>query len=413
MALSDIAIKSAKPKDKLYKLTDSNGLQLWVFPDGAKRWRYQFRLDGKQRILALGVYPRLGLKEARQARDAAMEIKDAGNDPVRQRQQEKENRSEARAITFALVAEELLEKKKKEGIAPATIKQISWCFRNTKSIDNLPITEVKAPDVLSCVRKIEDRGKFHSANRLLSKIGEVFRYAIATGRASEDPSTALKGALITHKAKNFPAIVHEKPFGRLLRLIEDYHGVPEVKYALKLLTLTFVRSTTLRFTTWGQIDLNESIWHIPADNMKRVRGVNKELFVPLAPQTVALLRELQVITGDGNFLFPSVRTKARPISENTINAALRSMGIRKDEHCGHGFRASAMTMLNESGLWNRDAISVQMGHEERDAVRRAYARGEYWAERVKMMTWWANKCDELRAGQPLALPVSEACAIEA
>ena len=225
-------------------------------------------------------------------------------------------------------------------------------------------------------------------------IGDVFRYAIATARAENDPTTALRGALVTPTVTPRAAIVAPKAFGGLLRAIEDYQGATETRAALELLALTFVRPGELRAAEWAEFDLDAAVWEIPAGRMK----MRKAHRVPLAPRAVAILKELRKLTGQGRFLFPSVRSVTRCMSENTLNAALRRMGFKNEDMTSHGFRASASSMLNESGLWNADAIERQLAHVDGDSVRRAYARAEFWDERVKMMAWWADRCEELRRG---------------
>jgi integrase len=243
---------------------------------------------------------------------------------------------------------------------------------------------------------VEARGRLETARRLRSKIGEVFRYAVATGRAENDPTGALKGALAAPIVKHRAAIVEPKAFGGLLRALAAYQGAPETAAALKLLPLTLARPGELRAAEWAEFDLDAAVWSIPAGRMKMKRPHR----VPLAPQAIAVLRELKELTGDGKFLFPSFRSRSRCMSENTINAALRRLGFTKDEMTGHGFRASASSILNESGLWNPDAIERQLAHVDNNSIRRAYARADFWEERVKMMAWWADKCDQLQRLSP-------------
>lgn len=244
------------------------------------------------------------------------------------------------------------------------------------------------------MRGVESRGRHETARRLRATIGQVFRYAVATGRAEADPTGALKGALTAPTVRHRAAIIEPKAFGGLLRAMRGYTGAPETRAALELLALTFVRPGELRAAEWAEFDLDASIWSIPGEKMKMKRPHR----VPLASSTVAILRELQTISGQGKYLFPCVRSISRCISENTINAALRRMGFTKDEMTGHGFRAVASTLLNESGKWNADAIEAQLAHVENDAVRRAYHRADYWSERVSMMNFWADYLDELREG---------------
>jgi len=256
------------------------------------------------------------------------------------------------------------------------------------------INEITAQDVLAVLKNVESRGVHETARKLRTAIGDVFRYAIATARAENDPTTALRGALVTPTVTPRAAIVAPKAFGGLLRAVEDYQGAPETRAALELLALTFVRPGELRAAEWAEFDLESATWEIPAGRMK----MRKPHRVPLAPRAVAILQELRTLTGNDRFLFPSVRSMARSMSENTLNAALRRMGFRNEDMTSHGFRASASSMLNESGLWNADAIERQLAHVDGDSVRRAYARAEFWDERVQMMAWWADRCEALRRG---------------
>lgn len=249
--------------------------------------------------------------------------------------------------------------------------------RAKPAIGARPISEISAPEVLRVLRGVEARGRHETARRLRATIGQVFRYAVATGRADSDPTGALKGAIVSPVVRHRAAIIEPKAFGGLLRAISAYEGAPETRFALELLALTFVRPGELRAAEWSEFDLEAAVWAIPAAKMKMKRPHR----VPLAPSTVALLRELRAITG-GKFLFPSVRSAARCMSENTINAALRRLGFDKDEMTGHGFRSAASSMLNESGLWNADAVERQLAHVDNDSVRRAYARADFWEERV-------------------------------
>src|SRR5208283_3346635 len=257
-----------------------------------------------------------------------------------------------------------------------------------------PIKEITAADILSSLRVVESRGKYETAKRLRAIVGQVFRFAAATGRADADPTGALKGAIASPPAIHRAAIVEPRGFGALLRSIATYEGSLETLAALELLALTFVRPGELRSAEWIEFDLEGAVWSIPAEKMKMRRPHR----VPLAPRAVAILRDLHAITGRGRFLFPSVRSVKRCMSENTINAALRRLGFKQDEMTAHGFRSAASSILNESGLWNPDAIERQLAHVDADSVRRAYARSDFWDERVKMMNWWAEKCEELRRG---------------
>ena len=395
MALSEIAIRKANAGDKLIKLSDAGGLQLWVTPDGAKRWRLAYRFGGGQKLLAIGVYPVTSLKDARQARDDAKRLLAQGQDPSRVKKLAKLAKVAQSANTFDAIGGEFLDKKRKEAKADRTLSKLEWLLSlASPAIGARPIAEITAPEILAVLRAVESRGRRESARRLRATIGAVFRYAIATGRGHADPTNALKGALASPVVQHRAAIIEPKAFGGLLRTIATYDGAPETRAALELLALTFVRPGELRAAEWVDFDLDAGIWVIPADKMKMRRPHR----VPLAPRAVAIVRELQRLTGGGRYLFPSVRSPVRCMSENTINAALRRLGFTKVEMTGHGFRSAASSMLNESGLWSADAIERQLAHVDTDSVRRAYARADYWEERVRMMTWWAGKCDELRQG---------------
>jgi integrase len=395
MTLTDISIRAAKPRARLFKLSDAGGLQLWVTPDGAKRWRLAYRSNGKQKLLALGVYPAVGLREARAARDEAKHTLAAGQDPLQAKKVAKAARAAADADTFDAIADEILDKKRREGKADRTLVKFEWFMSLARpALGPRAIRAITAPEVLAVLRPIEASGRVETAKKLRGAIGQVFRFAIATGRAENDPAAALKGALACPIVQHRAAITDPKAFGALLRAISEYEGMTETRAALELLALTFVRPGELRAAEWADFEFDAAIWSIPAERMKMRRPHR----VPLAPRAVAILRDLHAITGAGTLLFPSVRSTRRPMSENTINAALRRLGFGKEEMTGHGFRSAASSILNESGLWHADAIERQLAHVDNDSVRRAYARADFWEERVRMMAWWAQKCDEMRTG---------------
>jgi integrase len=395
MPLTDLAIKRSLAGPKIIKLSDGGGLQLWLTPDGAKRWRLAYRFGGSQKTFAIGVYPEVGLKDAREAREAAKKILAHGQDPSQVKKAAKVAQNELGANSFAAVAEELLEKKRRDGKAAATLRKFEWFMSFAfPALGSRPIREISARDVLTVLKEVEARGTHETARKLRTAIGDVFRYAIARARAENDPTTALRGALVTPTVTPRAAIVGPSAFGGLLRAIEDYQGAIETRTALELLALTFVRPGELRAAEWVEFDLDGAVWEIPARRMK----MRKAHRVPLASRAVEVLKELQKSTGQSRFLFPSVRSMSRCMSENTLNAALRRMGFKNEDMTSHGFRASASSMLNESGLWNADAIERQLAHVDGDSVRRAYARAEFWDERVRMMSWWAERCDELRRG---------------
>jgi integrase len=393
MPLTELSIRNARPRPKLFKLSDGGGLQLWVWPDGAKRWRLAYRFAGKQRLLALGVYPTTGTKQARIAREDARRLLAAGQDPSAARKAAKAADMAATANSFAVVADELLAKKRLEGKAGSTASKIEWLLAFARpDLGARPIAQVTAAEVLAVLKGVEARGRLETARRLRSTIGEVFRLAIATGRAENDPTAALRGAIASPVVRHRAAIIEPKGFGQLLRAIQGYEGAPETKAALQLLALTFARPGEVRAAEWSEVDLEAGIWSIAAHRMKMRRPHR----VPLAPQTLALLRHIQLISGDGRFLFPSARPGDRCMSEVTLNAALRRLGYGPDQMTPHGFRSAASSMLNESGLWHADAIERQLAHVDADSVRRAYARADFWEERVRMMAWWADRLDEWR-----------------
>ncbi|MGJ0396058.1 MAG: tyrosine-type recombinase/integrase [Methylocystis sp.] len=395
MPLTDLEIRTAKPGDRLVKLSDGGGLQLWITPDGAKRWRLAYRCEGAQKTLAVGVYPAVGLRDARAAREDAKKLLAAGQDPGHVRKLAKAVRAANAANTFDAIAAELIEKKRREGKADRTLVKFEWFMSLARpAIGGRPMRELSAPEILAALRPIEASGRVETAKKMRGAIGQVFRYAVATGRADSDPTGALKGAIAAPIVRHRAAIVEPKAFGALLRRIAAYEGAPETQVALEMLALTFTRPGELRAAEWADFDLEAGVWSIPAARMK----MRREHRVPLAPRAIEMLRKLQAMTGGGTLLFPSIRVPDRCMSENTINAALRRLGFSKDEMCAHGFRSAASSMLNESGLWNPDAIERQLAHVDNDGVRRAYARADYWEERVRMMAWWAERCGEMKSG---------------
>jgi integrase len=393
-ARNDTAFRNAKPREKPFKLSDGGGLYLLVQPNAAKLWRLAYRFDGRQKLLALGVYPATSLAEARAKRDAAKKFLAEGSDPSVERKSERRAAKLSRRNTFKAVAQELMEKFEKEGDAKATLKKKKWLLDFAiAELGSRPIAEIKAPELLDALRKIEKRGRFETAGRVRSTAGAVFRYAIATGRAERDPSGDLRGALITPTVTHRATIVEPSAIGALLRAIDDFDGQPTTRAALRLAPLLFVRPGELRKAEWTEFNFHDAEWRIPAKKMK----MGREHRVPLAKQSLVILRELKELTGGCKYLFPSVRSWHRPMSENTLNAALRRLGYAKEEMTTHGFRAMASTRLNETGKFNPDAIERQLAHQEENKVRAAYTHGaEFWLERVRLMTFWADYLDELR-----------------
>ncbi|KUM25630.1 integrase [Mesorhizobium loti] len=389
MALSDVKCRNARPASKLFKLSDGGGLQLWVQPTGSRLWRLAYRFDGKQKLLALGSYPLISLAEARQARDDAKRLLLAGMDPAHERRSRKAGSAKD---TFRSIAEEYVDKLKKEGRADRTITKVKWLLDFAyPTIGDTCIREIDAATILVALRSVEVRGRYESARRLRSTIGSVFRYAIATARAGTDPTSALRDALIRPIVTPRAAITEPKALGGLLRAIDAFDGQTTSRTALKLMALLFPRPGELRGAEWEEFDFESSVWTIPETRMKMRRPHR----VPLSRQAITILIRLREISGAGTLLFPSVRSTSRPISDNTLNAALRRMGYSKEEATAHGFRATASTLLNECGKWHPDAIERQLAHIEKNDVRRAYARAEHWEERVRMVQWWADYLDKI------------------
>lgn len=392
MALSDMKCRNARPSDKLQKLSDGGGLQFWVQPTGARLWRLAYRFGGKQKLLAIGAYPVVTLSAAREARDAARKLLLAGIDPSEDKKQRKVLQYGS-GDSFRAIAEEYVAKLKREGRAETTIAKIEWLLSFAyPTLGTRSIKDIDAPAVLRVLREVEVRGRYESARRLRSTIGSVFRYAIATARAQNDPTFALQGALTTPRVKPRPAVTEPKAFGAMLRAIDAFDGQPTTRAALQLMALLFPRPGELRMAEWSEFDFDKAVWTIPAGRMTMRRPHQ----VPLSKQAIEVLRGLQVITGRGELLFPGVRTPRRPISDNTLNAALRRLGYSKDEATAHGFRATASSLLNKCGKWQPDAIERQLAPIENNDVRRAYARSENWQERVEMMQWWADYLGKLR-----------------
>jgi integrase len=387
MKLTEAAIRAAKPRQKPYKLSDGYGLHLLVVPAGSKLWRFRYRYGGKENMLGLGRYPETTLKQARaKALDCRRQL-DNGIDPAVSRQAAREARDES----FGAVAEEWLAK---QNFAPVTREKAVWLLSFVDRLKGRPLREITPADLLRELRKIEARGLHETAHRVKQRVSQVYRYAVATGRADHDITASLRGALAPVNVKNRAALTDPADVGALLRAIDGYQGQPSVMYALRLAPLVFVRPGELRAAEWSEFDLEAAEWRIPAERMK----MGERHIVPLSRQAVAILEELHAITGRGRYLFPSLRTSERCISENTINAALRRLGYGKHEQTGHGFRTIASTLLNETG-WHPDLIELQLAHKPRDKVRAAYNRAERLAERRKMMQAWADYLDGLKVAK--------------
>ena len=407
MALTDVAIRQTKPGLKQYKIADGAGLYLLVTPAGGKLWRLKYRLAGKEKLIAFGAYPEVSLADARKRRDEARVQIAASKDPSREKQRAKARGRVESMNTFAIISAEYCAKRKsdgQDGWATATAKRSEYLLsRLNPALGSLPIGEIEPSDILAAVRKIEAKGTLESARRTLQLAGMVFRYAVATARLASDPTRDLRGALATPKVTHYAAILEPVKVGELLRAIDGYESLGLTRLALQLAPHVFVRPGELRHARWEEVDLDGALWTIPAEKTK----MRKDHRVPLSLQAVAVLRELHTITGSAGYLFPSIRTRARPMSENTLNAGLRRLGYASDEMTAHGFRAMAATLLNESGKWHPDAIERALAHGDTDKVRAAYTRGAHWQERVAMAQWWSDHLDTLRKGADV-VPINRA-----
>lgn len=390
--LSDKALKALKPSGKIYRRADAKGLCIEVHPSGARYWRYRYRFASKGKMVSLGVYPEVGLAEARVRRDDARRTLQSGTDPSVKRKQDRLLAHLAAVTAFEPVAREWLAGRGK--LAETTRSKTLWVLTTYAFpwIGTRPIGEITPPELLALLRRLESLDKIETAQRLKQVCGQVFRYAIATGRAERDPSADLRGALKTKKTRHHAAITDPAKVGELMRAIDGFSGGLVVASALKFAPLVFVRPGELRKAEWSEFDLDNAEWRIPAERMK-MRATH---IVPLSAQVVAILRDLQPLTGHSRYVFPSIRSPRDPMSENTVTAALRRLGYTGDEMTGHGFRSMASTMLHEQG-WNTDVIERQLAHAERNRVKAAYNHAEYLPERRKMMQAWADHLDTLRA----------------
>ncbi|BAV65661.1 tyrosine-type recombinase/integrase [Sphingobium cloacae] len=401
MPLTAIAIKNARPRDKAYKLHDERALYLLVTPQGGKYWRMNYRYLGKVKTLSFGVWPEVSLADARDRRDKAREQIKEGFDPNAQKKLARVRAEIDAAITFKSVAEEWLVKIEREGRAPVTLDKVRWLLDMAYPlIGERPLNKIEVQEVLAVLRVLEATGRYESARRMRSVISRIFRYGVATGRAQRDVAADLRGAIIVPKTKHYAALTTPKDAAEIMRAIELCSGHAITRFALRMTPHVFVRPGELRRAEWSEFDFDRAIWSIPAEKMK-MRWPHK---VPLSRQVLQILEELHPLTGHGPYVFPAFHTWKRPMSENTITIALRRMGYAKEQMTAHGFRAMAATLLNEMGIWNPDAIERQLAHMENNGVRRAYARGEYWDERVKMMQHWSDYLDNLRDGGKILKP---------
>lgn len=407
MPLTDAGIRAAKPSKRPVRLFDGGGLYLEVAPSGGKWWRLKYRFAGREKRLSLGVYPatplagrkdgRTGvwIEGAREKRDHARRLLAQGIDPGEHRKATKRAQAGVMANSFEAVAREWFAKFASQWTVAHGERHLRRMEQDVFAwVGKKPIVEITAPDLLSVLRRIESRGAAETVRRVRQKCSQIFRYAIATGRAERDPSADLRGALAPPRVRHFAAVTDPKALGGLLRAIDGYNGHFVTRCALRLAPLVFVRPVELRCARWSEIDLDCAEWNIPAERMK----MRSSHLVPLSAQAVAILRDLHPLTGGAVYVFPSARTAKRPMSNNAILAALRRMGISKEEMTGHGFRAVARTLLDEVLGVRPDIIEHQLAHAVRDPLGRAYNRTTHLPERRKMMQQWADYLDDLRRG---------------
>ena len=393
MPVTDTTIRNAKPGEKPKKLYDAGGLYLEIAPAGGKWWRFKFRYGGKEKRLSFGVYPEVSLKEARAKRDEARKLLTEGIDPSETRKLQKVAGAERAANSFEVVAREWFDKQAPHWATGHSSKIIRRLEKDVFPwIGARPIAEIKAPELLATLRRIEGRGANETAHRAQQNCGQVFRYGVVTGRCERDPSADLRGALAPVKPTHFAAIVDPKEAGALLRAIDGFRGTFVVQSALRLAPLLFVRPGELRTALWTQFDLEKGEWRYTVSKTK------SEHLVPLATQAIAILEELKPLTGQGAYVFAG-RNPRRPMSDAAVNAALRRMGYdTKTEITGHGFRAMARTILAEELGVRPEVIEHQLAHRVPDALGTAYNRTKFLAERRAMMQQWADYLDTLKAG---------------
>jgi integrase len=389
--LTDTKLRTLKPRESAYRIADTNGLCIEVRPSGAKVWRYRYRYAGKPSIVTMAEYPVMGLAEARSERDRLRALVKGGGNPALAAKIERAAKIEQVETTFGAIATELLAKCAKEGLSPGSVKRERRLIdKDMTAISGMPITEVTAPLLLASLRKLEKRGVVETAHRARALAGRVFRYAIATGRAQNNPADDLAGALEQPQTKHFASVTDPEKIGDLLRAMYSYRGSPVTLAALKLAPMLFVRPGELRKARWADMNLDAAEWRFTASK------TGTPHIVPLSSQAVDILQDLRHLTSRSELVFPGVRSAKRPMSENTINAALRYLGFSGDTITGHGFRAMARTVLDEVLGFRPDYIEHQLAHAVRDPLGRAYNRTAHLAERKRMMQAWADYLDQLR-----------------
>jgi integrase len=394
MALSDFALRKAKPRPKQYRMSDGDGLHLLVRPNGSKLWQLRYRFRQKENVLSFGRYPHVSLAEARRRRDEAKTLLANGTDPAAKRRADRIAAETTARQTFGLIADEHIERLTTTGAAKTTLDKARWLLQDlAKSLRDRPIREITAAEILDLLKHVETSGRRETARRLRGTIGTVFRFAIATLRADTDPTQALHGALLPPQVKGRAAITDEGELGALLQSIDEYDGWPTVTAGLKFLMLTCVRPGEVRHARRDEFDLENAVWRIPAERMK----MRQPHDVPLSRQALTVLRDVWPLSEGAELVFPSIRSQKKPLSEVAFNAALRRMGYGKDEVTAHGFRVTASTVLNARG-YDADVIEAVLAHQDRNAIRRTYNRATYWDQRVTLMQDWADLLDSLAAG---------------
>lgn len=381
MALTNIALRALKPKEKNYKRADERCLYIEVTPKGAKLWRFKYRLHGKERRLGLGRYPDVSLAEARKRRDEVRGHVLAGRDPALERKRAKIVAALSAANTFGDQGQKYIEEKMiGEGRAKVTVDKAFWLLSQLRPLLSMPVGQIKPIDALDALKRIQAQGKRETARRCRSLGGRIFQYACANQIAEIDPFAMLRGALQNPRVKHHAAITKPDEVGELLRAIDNYAGHAITRLALQIAPHVMTRPGELRMAKWDEFNLGSAEWHIPAERMKK----RKPHHVPLSHQVLGYLRELKELTGPDGYVFPAFHTTRRPLSENTMNAALRRMGYSKEQMTSHGWRSTASTLLNESGKWSEDAIELSLAHNDRNVIRGTYNRAERWPERIDM-----------------------------
>lgn len=404
MALSDAKVKAAKPKERRYKITDEKSMFLLVAPNGSKYWQLKYRYNNKEKILQIGTYPDTSLADARKERDSARSLIAQGIDPMSQRKAEKAAKLIACANSFDAVATEWLAKRgPKSESGDARLKRILEKDLSP-AIGSRPISEITPPELLSALRKIEARGAFETAKKAKQTAGQIFRFAVASGLAERDPSADLKGALQQGKVKHYAAITEPKEVGRLMAAIHSYQATPAVMAAIKLAPLFFCRPGELRQLEWSEVNIEERRIDIPAEKMK----LAEPHIIPLAAQAVAILEEQHKVSSNSRYVFPNARALSRPLSDNGLRIALRTIGYTNEQMTPHGFRAMARTLLDEVLGFPVDWIEHQLAHAVRDTNGRAYNRTKHLDSRKTMMQAWADYLDTLRLGIDNVIPISNA-----